>query len=137
MTDQPSMEDLRKKRVLAGMQMLTSIVVAGRPEKMDDYGMCVASLRADLTEAQRTDLLFMLIRSFPADVAEDVCKLAFIGAGWPQPSLMGDPLSDARFWASDANSKELKAYAIACADRMSPSGKKALHEWLGKKVGGK
>lgn len=118
-------EEGRKKRILAACRMVLKFLMT-RPEK--DADLYALNLTKDLTEAERMGLLFLLLATFPADQAADLVTEYFDGAGIPT-SLMDDPWGDAKFWAQNANAKELSAFSAACFDQMSKQKRVQFLEW--------
>lgn len=52
--------------------------------------------------------------------------------GWPIPAFMGRVMSEASFWADMASRAELKAYALACWQRMPTEDRVAFIDHLAK-----
>lgn len=130
MTEQPSMEDLRRARVTQAIRTL-GCVLLDVFRSPDDRALRIVNLKADLTDEERAQLLSVVLSTFPADQAEALVKECFAEAGIPVSGLSAkDAMRDARYWAKEASPSELKAYAVACADAMSEGGKKALRDWL-------
>lgn len=132
MTDQtPALtpDEFRRKRVTAGVRRLLSMLL-DPPKDEGDRAVCYLRVCVDLTESERELLLDVMLGSFPADEAERIVKEHFAGAGFPVLEKYGEPIHDARLWAADANSGELKAYAMACVERMSPKLVTAFRKWL-------
>ena len=130
MTEQSAitMAEYRQKRVGAALRMLLNLLLQDEVSQ-SDFELTAVNLSSGLNEAEREMLVHLLISSMPADTAESVCRQAFRGAGYPTPALMDDALSEARFWALDANSKELGAYAMACVEQMSTERRAAFLKW--------
>lgn len=126
---QVTAEDLFKARTNAAARMMLSYVHKGCPggHEAELYAL---NLCRDLGEFERGALAALMLSTFPADMAERLCQAWFEGAGYPSAKLMDDPRADARFWASDANSKEIGAYAMACFERMSPKRKAEFSKWV-------
>lgn len=53
------------------------------------------------------------------------------GAGMPVAPLLGT-IDEASFWADIASATELKAYCVACYQRLSPDDRRAFLEWAQK-----
>ena len=53
------------------------------------------------------------------------------GAGAPSPPLF-DPMTEALWWAELAEPAELRAYAVACHERMSPADRAAFSQAIRK-----
>lgn len=130
-------EELRKTRQLAAYKALLAFTMTSDMRAPHDFDTMADRVRADLTENERLELLDILIRSFPADIAEAAVKANFEGQGWPEPTLMDDPRADAQFWASGANAREIGAYAVACFNVMSPKRRTDFCKWVSEKVQGK
>jgi hypothetical protein len=122
---------IRQKRVMAGLRMMFHYVIEGEQAQRDLYAM---SLRGDLSEIERSNLILLLLETFPPDIAEGLALLWFEGAGYPVPSFTEGCLPDARFWASGANAKELDAYAMASFESMSAARKKGFLRWANGKA---
>lgn len=125
--------ELRLKRVAAGCQLLFRHIAKADDGDRTLYAM---NLRGDLTEEDRLRLLSVILDTFPPDLAERACQGWFEGAGYPGAAMMDNPVSDARFWADSANSKEIDAYAMACVKRMSPKRRGQFAEWVKKQTEG-
>lgn len=123
-----NMAEYRKTRIVGAGRVILALLMNERPTT-DDFLLTVTNLSAGLSETERELLLHAIITSLPADTAETLVRGAFEGAGYPRPALMEDSLSDARFWAGDANSKELGAYAMACFERMTPQRRADFIKW--------
>ncbi len=78
-------------------------------------------LRARLTERERALIANAFLRSLDPEIREGVASIALRGdrpdIGDPLPSF-GNVLEDARFWASKASRRELKAYALAAFEAL-------------------
>lgn len=134
MTEQPSMEDLRRARVTQAIRTL-GYVLLDVCRSPDDRALRIVNLKADLTDEERAQLLAVVLATFPADQAEALVRECFAEAGIPVSGLSAkDAMRDARYWAKEASPSELKAYAVACADAMSKGGQKALRDWLNERL---
>ena len=122
------MEELRRKRRISAFRLIAHFILSDD----GDVDLYALNLKQDLTDAERTDLLGLILRTFPADQAESLVRECFEGAGMPAPSLTDDVRPDARFWASSANAAELRAYAIACVERMSKRTLEGFKKWVAK-----
>ena len=81
--------------------------------------------RARLTLFERTGLAAAALGSLPASHALDVARASLGAAGDPLPAFLGG-MDDARFWASLATPEELKAYALASFEAMTPKDQAAF-----------
>lgn len=119
-------EDLKLKRRIAALRMMAAYLSDESP----DRGLYAMNVKQDLTDRERSMLLRLFMDTFPPDQAEEIVRDALKGAGYPSPVLTDDALSDARFWASQANANELKAYAMACVERMSKGLLAGFKKWV-------
>lgn len=83
--------------------------------------------QARLTEAERAALAWAALRSLDRDNAMLVAETVLGGAGAPDAPLFSE-MDQAAFWADMASENELKAYALACFNRMSPGDQCAFLE---------
>jgi len=123
--------DLRIKRIVAAWRMMFRFIEKADDKDRDLYAL---NLCRDLTEDDRVRILELILDTFPPDMAESVCMEWFRGAGYPGAGLMDSPVADARFWAQQANSKEIDAYAMACVHRMSPQRRRQFSAWIQKQL---
>lgn len=54
--------------------------------------------------------------------------------GWPVPAFMGRVMEEAGFWADMASRAELKAYALACWQRMPVEDREGFIRYLAKEA---
>lgn len=127
------MEDIRRKRIMAGGRYLTNLLLDPTDK---DLNLIIANLIGDFSESDRELLVNLMVMTFQADIADQVVVKAFEGAGYPTPTLCGDPLPEARMWAEDANAKELSSYAMATFERMSTEKRRKFLSWAGGLKGG-
>ena len=86
----------------------------------------VWAARLDLTEL--AGIAFAALRALPPDTREATARAALFDhdeAGMPLPPF-GLVMEDARWWASIAARRELKAYALATFEAMSPQDRAAF-----------
>lgn len=80
-------------------------------------------LRARLTRFERAALTLAAMRSLDGEDRREVFSLARgdeLSAGAPLPPFL-NVMDDARFWASLASTRELKAYALAAFEALRPA----------------
>lgn len=138
-TDQPKAltgKELRLKRHTGAAQMVLNLLQQDLQDQ-DQQRLYSINLASSLSEQERIVLAWVLIDTFPADVAETIAQTWFEGQGMPGVSLTEDPRTDAKFWASDANARELSSYAAAAFNQMSPKAKQSFAEFVNSKVNGK
>ena len=95
-----------------------SVVFAARLEQGELIGLAFAALRA--LEPEPREAVFDLAHWGETE-----------GAGPPLPPFAG-VMDDARWWASFASRRELKAYALASFEAMSPRDRAAFLEHVAK-----
>ena len=126
--------ELRKKRQVAACSAMLTFLTKEQISGDTELVQYSESIRRDLAEQERLALLWILMDTLPPDYAEFACQQWFMGKGMPGAAIMDDPMADARFWASDANAKELSAYAVACFNRMSAKRQSEFLVWAQKQV---
>lgn len=84
--------------------------------------------RARLTPQERADLAVSALRSLEPDDAAQVFEFACPFADYPVPTL-DNVMSSARWWASLANTTELKGYAVAAFEAMTPDDQADFLRW--------
>jgi len=131
MSEEPTvtMEELARKRRAAGARLLHLCLLPGQ---IDQHGVdsLAINLQAALTEAERAEMLRVILHTFPPDLAEAYVKAFFTAAGWPTTGIMDDARADASWWAESATPAEHRAYAQACLQRMSKKDRTAVRKWL-------
>ena len=123
-----TIEELRQKRHAGAARLLLMVM------KGDFDDMAPVALKQTLTDEERAWLGELILSTFPADQAEQLCRNWFRGQGAPGASFADSPVADARFWAQGANSKELDAYAMACVKEMSEKRRRQFSQWLAKQL---
>lgn len=94
----------------------------GTADAWDGFSF-VAAVR--LSETERASLAFAALNALELDNAELTAAASIGSAGIPLPAFLGE-MRDARHWASYASPSELKAYALAAFEAMSPSDQAAF-----------
>lgn len=89
----------------------------------------VPVLMARLTVNERTWLARISLFSLAPDDAASVAEEALYGAGMPQAPLF-NYMDEAAFWADMATTSELKAYILACFNRLSPHDRAAFLSYV-------
>ena len=84
---------------------------------------------ARLSETERAALAFSALNSLDPDHAEMTAVASFGSAGMPPPPFLGG-MDEARFWSSYASRSELKAYALAAYEAMSPADQMAFRRHI-------
>ncbi len=87
----------------------------------------VASVRLNTTE--RVSLAYATLNALTPQQAEQVASAALSASGAPLPAFLGG-LHDARHWASLATKAELKAYALAAFEALSPREQTAFYRHI-------
>lgn len=91
--------------------------------------MCVI-IRLRLTVQELYWLAFVALKAMPKDEAVSVMELVLAdGVGPPIPPLF-DYMDEAAFWADMAEPDELKAYLLACFNRMPYSDQTAFLDFV-------
>lgn len=103
-------------------KMLGSVLTLGEPKAWGEFGF-LASVH--LTLIERGALAASVLRSMPYKDAMKTAEIALGASGGPLPAFLGG-MDDARFWASCASRTELKAYALASFQAMSPQDQAAF-----------
>lgn len=85
--------------------------------------------KARLTEQERSSLAIAALQSLSPELMEAVIEACAGGAGYPLPAMLGQ-MDDARFWASHANRRELKAYALAAYDALPVHEQNAFYQHI-------
>lgn len=129
-------KEIRLKRHTAAAKMVLNLF-QNHLSDQDQQALYSINFASSLSEEERIVLMWVLLRTFPADIAENIVKTWFEGQGMPGASLTDDPRSEAKFWASDATSRELSSYAAAAFNQMSPKAQANFAEFVNGKVGGK
>lgn len=84
-------------------------------------------LRGHLTADERVALAVATWLSLePADLEAVLGQVAPEHVGAPLPSLSGEAMADARWWASRASDVERHAYAVACLAHMPPAERQEI-----------
>lgn len=109
----------RHKRVV---RMLGYALHLGEP---DAWGAFHVVCHHRLTVFERAGLSVSALRSLPDGHALETAAAALGATGGPLPPFLGG-MEDARHWASLATDRELKAYALACFEAMSPRDQNAF-----------
>ena len=78
-----------------------------------------------LDRCGRLALAFAALTSLDPDDATLAAESVIGAAGSPLPPFLA-PMDDARFWASLATRRELKAYALASFEAMQPADQAAF-----------
>ena len=89
-----------------------------------------AIAEARMTLKERAGLAFASLKSLDPEIREQTAAAALGAAGSPLPAFLGG-MEDARFWASLASQTELKAYALASFEAMSPKDQAAFFRHIG------
>lgn len=134
---EPTIEDLARKRISTAIRVLHHFILQGRAGTLspDDHDSAHATMLVNLTDRERADLVHLLLPTFRPDMAENVVREGFKGAGWPAPLMMDDPMPEAKLWAEDANAHEVSAYAVACFSKMTAGKKRKFLAWAEKQIG--
>ena len=82
---------------------------------------------AYLSDQEKVSLAFAALSALDPDLAEQTAAAALNAAGAPLPPFLGG-MDDARYWASIASRSELKAYALAAHDALSPRDQAAFFQ---------
>lgn len=80
---------------------------------------------ARLEEVEAAQLAYFTLSSLHPENIAKIAKLAIGSAGSPAPAFLGG-MEDARTWAAWASRDELKAYALAAFEAMSPRDQAAF-----------
>jgi hypothetical protein len=107
-------------------RMLGFCLMLDTPEAWAGFSF-VAAVR--LTPAERAQLASAVLAALRPDLAEEVASASLGAAGRPLPSFLGG-MEDARFWASMASRRELKAYALAAFGAMGPKDQAAFFQHI-------
>ena len=91
----------------------------------DSWEAASAIWQARLTDTERAALAWAAMRSLDEDHAREVAYTVIQGAGAPLPPFIS-PMDEASFWADIASESELKAYALACFNRLSKRDQRAF-----------
>lgn len=127
------MDEFRRKQVVEAAKLLCVALLDFQDKgAVDD--LTPLRLMQMLPEDTRVAGAECWILSLPADVAEDTCRLAFKGAGWPAPVLMESFLTDARHWVSQANKAEKDGMSMALVEDMSPERLKRYAKYVAGKA---
>lgn len=118
-------QSIRQTRATAAMRMVLNFLL----EPPEDRSGHAANLARDLSEDDRIRLLWLFMDTFPGHIAEQAAQAFFEGVGYPGASIMEDPREDAKFWAGQANPKEVDAFAMACFNRMSKNRRHQFLQW--------
>lgn len=108
-------------------RVLGYTLMAGVPEA---WGGFSTVCRARLTVCERAGMAVAALGSLPDEYALDACAAALGSMGSPSPPFLGG-MGDARWWASYATPQELKAYALACFEAMTPQDQAAFFRHIG------
>ncbi|MBL4917750.1 hypothetical protein [Szabonella alba] len=107
-------------------RMLGYTLTIGTPEAWQGFRR-VAQVR--MTEAERAMLAFFMLNTLSRDLAEGIARFALNAAGDPLPPFLGG-MEDARSWAGWATRDELKAYALASFEAMTPQDQAAFFQHI-------
>lgn len=108
-------------------RMLGYCLCLDTPEAWHGFSLAAT---LSLSRQERVSLAFAALNALEADDAE-MTAAAVIGAtGAPLPPFLGG-MDDARSWASWASHSELKAYALACFEAMTPKDQAAFYAHIG------
>ncbi|MEM8823159.1 MAG: hypothetical protein AAGF30_06075 [Pseudomonadota bacterium] len=107
-------------------RMLGYCLTVDAPDTWADFSF-VASIR--LSQTERAGLAFSALNSLRSNHAKMTAAASIGAAGQPLPAFLGG-IDEARFWASCANRSELKAYALAAFEAMSPRDKAAFFKHI-------
>lgn len=107
-------------------RMLGYCLTLGEAKAWDGFSV-VAYAR--LSPEERAALSCASLRSLPEDQALEAVAVIFGAAGAPLPPFLGG-MDDARFWASLASVKELKAYALAAFEALPPKERAAFFRFI-------
>jgi predicted outer membrane lipoprotein len=103
-------------------KMLGYCLASGRPATWTLFTKFAALA---LTDEERAALAFAALNSLSLEHAEMASAASLRAAGAPLPPFLGG-MDDARFWASCASRSELKAYAAAAYEAMTPADQAAF-----------
>ncbi len=103
-------------------RMLGYSLTLGDPEAWAGFSL-VASVRLSVFE--RAGLAVAALKSLPDHHALMTAAAVIGAAGEPLPPFLGG-MDDARAWASWASPAELRAYALACFEAMTPKDQAAF-----------
>lgn len=84
---------------------------------------------ACLEEVEAAQLAYFTLSSLHPENIEKVSRLAIGSAGSPAPAFLGG-MEDARTWAAWASRQELKAYALAAFEAMTPRDQAAFFQHI-------
>ncbi|MFN3823584.1 MAG: hypothetical protein ACK4RN_06355 [Pseudorhodobacter sp.] len=107
-------------------RMLGYALTLGSPEAWQGFRR-VAQVR--MTEAERAMMAFFMLNTISRDHAESISGFALAAAGSPLPPFLGG-MEDARTWANRATREELKAYALASFEAMTPQDQAAFFQHI-------
>ncbi|OLS47229.1 hypothetical protein BV379_02340 [Rhodovulum sulfidophilum] len=111
--------------------MLTAALML---EDFDAWAAASAVWVARLTDRERAALAWAALRSLDEDQAADMAETVIGGAGAPLTTLLSE-MSDARWWARIASRRELKSYALASFEAMSPRDRAAFLRHVAPEIG--
>jgi len=117
----------RAARVAAGLLLA---IDAGEVDVWADFGADLAALDLEAL----VPLAFVALAALPAGILIEVVDQAAIGAGCPLPPFVA-LAEEARGWADRASAAEVKFYAWACVERLSPADRRALAARIAKMGG--
>ncbi|MFC3060375.1 hypothetical protein [Paenirhodobacter populi] len=103
-------------------RMLGYTLTLGTPDAWSDFRFVAV---ARMTKAERAMLACSALTSLDADTAAMTAAAAIGATGSPLPAFLGG-MDDARSWASWASRNELKAYALAAFEAMTPKDQAAF-----------
>ncbi|WP_085793758.1 hypothetical protein [Roseivivax jejudonensis] len=84
-----------------------------------------------LTDEERYTALGVILRTFPADIAEGRVQAVFKAYGWPDPLPQEDLLPQAREWAFWANKHEIGAMLRACCESLEGERLARFKQYVG------
>ncbi|SLN20108.1 hypothetical protein ROJ8625_00715 [Roseivivax jejudonensis] len=127
MTEQRSLSKLMRREHLGVTKMLGYTLTLGDYE---DWARFSDFLAARASDEVRAALAWAALRSLEEPLAEAVAATVLGSSDGPLPAFL-DPMSDARFWASVASRRELKAYASAAFEALCIRDQSAFLDHFG------
>lgn len=103
-------------------RMIGYCLTLGTPEAWAGFRFAALPL---LTEVEKAMLAYFALTSFEPENIELLAGAAIRSSGHPLPPFLGG-MEDARSWAAWASRFELKAYALAAFEAMSPADRAAF-----------
>lgn len=108
-------------------RLLGYSLLLGTSEAWQSFGLISATR---LTVQERAFMVAVLLATLDPESVADIAATAVGAAGDPSPPFLGG-MEDARSWASWASPSELKAYALACFEAMTPKDQAAFYSHIG------